>query len=235
MSKITFHNTMNRTITSIFLSAALVLTLNSCNSNEDSTLESTPESTPTKEAAPQAQEAAATQHTFTPEEIQARKERKESIQAESKRLREENPVLASEYNTTSVYKYVITSPEFSIFAKLLKASDLSKTMHGSKMTAFIPNNEAFSKVDQGILHKIFKPAKKDALNKFINNHICMPAIGVEKLGSAVGLSDGNGNEIKVSNETVLSVNGAEVIKKDITTKSGNIIQIKLPIGFPTSL
>ncbi len=221
---------MNRIITPLFLSAALVLTMASCNSNEASSVESTP----VKEEA-QTEGVASNRPDFTPEQLAARAERKRKIQEESERLKAENPVLATEYNTTSIYKYVTTAPEFSIFAKLLMASDLAKTCHNTNMTAFIPNDAAFDNVDQGVFHLLFKPSKKDALNKFINNHICQPAVSAEKIGTATGLSDGNGNAYKINNEGILSINGVEAVKHDINTKNGNIIQVRLPIGFPTSL
>jgi uncharacterized surface protein with fasciclin (FAS1) repeats len=156
---------MNRIITPLFLSAALVLTMASCNNNEAASVETTP----AKEEASQA------------EELTARAERKRKIQEESERLKAENPVLATEYNTTSIYKYVTTAPEFSIFAKLLMASDMAKTCHNTNMTVFVPNDAAFANVDQGVFHLLFKPSKKDALNKFINNHICQQKLVPKKL------------------------------------------------------
>jgi uncharacterized surface protein with fasciclin (FAS1) repeats len=222
---------MNRIITPLFLSAALVLTMASCNNNEAASVETTP----AKEEASQAEGITSNRPDFTPEELTARAERKRKIQEESERLKAENPVLATEYNTTSIYKYVTTAPEFSIFAKLLMASDMAKTCHNTNMTVFVPNDAAFANVDQGVFHLLFKPSKKDALNKFINNHICQPKVGAEKIGSATGLSDGNGNAFKVNNEGILSINGVEAVKHDINTNNGNIIQVRLPIGFPTSL
>ncbi|MCB0761063.1 MAG: fasciclin domain-containing protein, partial [Flavobacteriales bacterium] len=109
---------------------------------------------------------------FTEEERAARIARKEAIAREAEENRQNNPVLKEEYNLNSTYRYIDTAPEFSMFAKLIRASDMAKQMHGTQITLFAADDEAFAKVDQGMLHKLTDPDNKKALNDFIRASMC---------------------------------------------------------------
>ena len=172
---------------------------------------------------------------FTEEERAARIARKEAIAREAEENRQNNPVLKEEYNLNSTYRYIDTAPEFSMFAKLIRASDMAKQMHGTQITLFAADDEAFAKVDQGMLHKLTDPDNKKALNDFIRASMCTHVVDEKSILTANEPKDFNGKKLNITNKGGVQVNGCKVTGKAIITRNGQILRVETPIGFPESL
>ena len=114
----------------------------------------------------------------------------------------------------------------STFVTLLKNTDNSKALlfsPKSRLTVFVPTNEAFEKLGEEQRAALFDPANKHWLERVLAYH----AVHSERLDTyiltRVGLvSNGAGQNLKVSgsNPDELRVDGIRVIESDFTCSNG---------------
>lgn len=116
---------------------------------------------------------------------------------------------------------IMTHPELSTFASLIRAADLINFFYGTgPFTSFIPSNEAFEKYGMDKIEKLKEPANKDELVDFINYHIILGKYLSSnlKLGKIRTL---NGKDITIRSENGhIYVNDAMVITPDLTGPNG---------------
>ena len=91
------------------------------------------------------------------------------------------------YSTISPWRYIITSPEMSIYAKLVETSNYSKKVHNEGLIVLAPENGAFD------AHKwwksLLKEENKAALNSFIEQHLLEgPASGKSLEGAHTNIA-----------------------------------------------
>jgi len=113
---------------------------------------------------------------------------------------------------------------FSTLVAAVKAAGLAETLSGpGPFTVFAPSNEAFAKLPKGTVEDLLKPENKDKLVAILTYHV-VP--GTVKAKDVVGLSEaktvnGKAAKITVKDGTVM-IDGAKVVKTDITSKNGVI-------------
>jgi len=167
---------------------------------------------------------------YDSEKILADKENLERVRQE---LKDSNPVLKEEFNTTSTYRYLTSTPEFSIIGELVHASDHARKLHSEQITFLAPNNDAFSSVSDSKIKKLLKPENKEILNSFVANHILQGLYYSEKVDKVEDeILNLNGDVMDFDGSGELMVNGIGVVRHDFKTKMGIIIPMKEPIDFP---
>jgi uncharacterized surface protein with fasciclin (FAS1) repeats len=114
------------------------------------------------------------------------------------------------------------SATFSILAKALKATDLEATLGDPKgsFTIFAPTDEAFMKLKQGTLDKLFLPENKEKLRSLVLYHVIPGQFSSSELKNGkITTANGEKVEIDIKAHTV-QVEGAKVAKADLLTKNG---------------
>jgi uncharacterized surface protein with fasciclin (FAS1) repeats len=138
---------------------------------------------------------------------------------ESEALRKE--LTAEVNNTTSPYRYIITAEDYSIFASLVKASTLSKHIHGAGMTLLAPKNRAFEGTYE---YKTWLQngdvAKIDA---FVAPYILKGRVSYKELKEEANLTNYLGNTLSIDVQGGVTVGGASVSTEEVFTKNGIVI------------
>lgn len=116
---------------------------------------------------------------------------------------------------------IMTHPELSTFASLIRAADLMDFFYGTgPFTSFIPSNDAFEKYGMDKVETLKDPANKDELVDFINYHIILGKYlsSNMKVGKVRTL---NGKDITIrSKNGHIYVNDAMVITPDLSGPNG---------------
>lgn len=138
---------------------------------------------------------------------------------ETEALRRE--LTAEVNNTTSPYRYVITSEDYSIFGSLVKASTLSKHIHGAGMTLLAPKNRAFEgNNDYRTWLQNGDVAKIDA---FVAPYILKGRVSYKELKEEANLTNHLGNVLEIDVQGGVTVGGASVSTEEVFTKNGIVI------------
>jgi len=114
--------------------------------------------------------------------------------------------------------------QFNTLVAAVKAAGLVETLKGEgPFTVFAPTDEAFSKLPAGTVESLLKPENKDKLVAILTYHVVpgkVMAADVVKLHSAKTVQ---GQDVKISaSQGGVMVDGAKVIKTDISTTNGVI-------------
>lgn len=116
---------------------------------------------------------------------------------------------------------VLTDPDLTTFASLVKKANLITFFHGTgPFTSFIPSNEAFLKFDRKKLAELEDPKNMDELVDFINYHVILGKYLSQNLKSGIKRTV-NGKNINVRSENgQIWVNDAKVTKTDLVGPNG---------------
>jgi uncharacterized surface protein with fasciclin (FAS1) repeats len=139
--------------------------------------------------------------------------------AESEALRRE--LTAEVNNTTSPYRYIISAEDYSIFGSLVKASTLSKHIHGAGTTLLAPKNRAFEgNNDYRVWLQNGDVAKIDA---FVAAYILKGRVSYKELKEEANLTNYLGNVLSVDVQGGITIGGASVSTEEVFTKNGIVI------------
>jgi len=123
-----------------------------------------------------------------------------------------------------IVETAVSAGSFKTLAAALTAAGLVETLKGQgPFTVFAPTDEAFAKLPDGTVKSLLQPENKQKLTSILTYHVVagnVKAADVIKLSSAKTLN-GQSVTIKVVGGNVL-INGATVIKADITATNGTI-------------
>jgi len=113
--------------------------------------------------------------------------------------------------------------DFSTLVAAVVAAGLADTLSGNgPFTVFAPTNAAFAKLPAGTVEELVKPENKEKLAAILTYHV----IGAKAMSS--GLVDGqkvktvNGQEITVSINGSVKIDGATVVTADLEASNGVI-------------
>lgn len=138
---------------------------------------------------------------------------------ETEALRKE--LTAEVNNTTSPYRYIISAEDYSIFGSLVKASNLSKHIHGAGMTLLAPKNRAFDgNTDYKTWLQNGDVAKIDA---FVAPYILKGRVSYKELKEEANLTNHLGNVLEIGVQGGITVGGASVSTEEVFTKNGIVI------------
>ena len=118
----------------------------------------------------------------------------------------------------------VAAGSFKTLVKALQAADLAETLKGAgPFTVFAPTDEAFAKLPAGTLEALLKPENKPKLQRILKSHVVagkVMAADVVKISSAKAVS---GDMLTIASRAGgVTVDGAKVVKTDITASNGVI-------------
>src|SRR6188474_3953261 len=118
----------------------------------------------------------------------------------------------------------VAAGSFKTLAKALQAADLVDTLKGAgPFTVFAPTDEAFAKLPAGTLEALLKPENMPKLQRILKAHVVagkVMAADVVKISSAKAVS---GDTLTIAaRDGGVTVDGAKVVKTDITASNGVI-------------
>jgi len=116
---------------------------------------------------------------------------------------------------------------FSIFLKAAKKAKLDGMLESAdNITVFIPDDNAFNKLEKIFLEGLLKIGKENQLANILKYHIVssnMPADAVQSVDS-IEMMNGQKADIFRKNGTLM-INDAEITEPDIKVKNGVIHKI----------
>ncbi|MFT7669801.1 MAG: transforming growth factor-beta-induced protein [Planctomycetota bacterium] len=143
---------------------------------------------------------------------------------------------ASTHEHKSIVETALANDSFSTLVTALKAADLVGALSGEgPFTVLAPTNEAFAKLPAEQLANLLKPENKGLLQAILTYHVLpgnLPAKVVLQSKNAPTLN-GQRVDIKVNDAGVM-VDGAKVIKTDITCSNG-VIHVIDSIILPSTM
>ena len=128
---------------------------------------------------------------------------------------------------SNITQVVNTDKHMTSLKKGVIASGLNKTLSESgPFTVFAPSDQAFAKLDKGVLDKLLQPENKAKLIEVLNHHIVAGKIQFKDLKDGEKLKTVNGGEllVQVTNGAVM-VDGAKVQGQDVQTSNGVIYSL----------
>lgn len=115
---------------------------------------------------------------------------------------------------------------FSIFTKALRASEVD-LMLGTKgaYTVFAPTDEAFGKLKEGTLDKLFLPENKEKLRSLVLYHV-VPGIFTSSDLKNGEIKTSNGEKIEIDIKTnTFQVEDSKIAKPDLVLSNGVVHSI----------
>jgi transforming growth factor-beta-induced protein len=142
-------------------------------------------------------------------------------------------------NQPNVVGVASASADFSTLVTAVKAAGLVDTLSGNgPFTVLAPTNDAFNKLQAGLLEKLVLPENKTALTKILTYHVLTGknlAADVIKLdGKSVATVNGASINIKVVNGGVVLNDKVNVTKTDIEASNG-VVHVIDQVLVPTDL
>ncbi len=110
--------------------------------------------------------------------------------------------------------------QFTILTKAVKAAGLEQNLGGQgPYTVFAPTDAAFNALPTGTVDNLLKPANKQKLVQLLGYHVVPGRVTSSQLKSG-NVNTVEGQSLKVSVGTGVTVNGAKVVQADIPASNG---------------
>ena len=139
----------------------------------------------------------------------------------------------TEENLLSPYRYVISTSRYSIFATLLKASTLSKSVHSQGVTLLAPTDEAFDDVPNWKM--LLKKGGQAEIDEFIAHHVIPGSMTYDQFKSESGHVCLSGESMTIDTRGGITFNGAHVRSGHIMTQNGSVIGMDDIVHLPLSV
>ncbi|RUT00345.1 hypothetical protein DSM106972_074730 [Dulcicalothrix desertica PCC 7102] len=124
--------------------------------------------------------------------------------------------------------------QFTILTKAVKAAGLEQNLGGQgPYTVFAPTDAAFNALPTGTVDNLLKPANKQKLVQLLGYHVVPGRVTSSQLKSG-NVNTVEGQSLKVSVDTGVTVNGAKVVQADIPASNGVVHvvdKVLLPANF----
>jgi uncharacterized surface protein with fasciclin (FAS1) repeats len=139
------------------------------------------------------------------------------------------------FQMKKIIETAVTNGSLKTLVTAVKAADLAETLSKpGPFTIFAPNDEAFAKLPEGALEELLKDIPK--LRRLLAYHVVSGkamAADVMKLSSAKTVQ---GQNVAITSDMGIKVNGARVIKMDIACDNGviHVIDTVLTLSIPKS-
>ena len=143
----------------------------------------------------------------------------------------ERGVADKSQNKTSAYRYLISSDEYPIFAKLVKKSSLSKHIHSGDVTLLAPIDRAFEAYPE--YKTLLKPGNESALDEFVSYHIVDEPLEYKAFSDGTDWTVHSGTNLKLTKERGIYFGDAHVRSGSIETDKGTLIGMDDIIYFPS--
>jgi uncharacterized surface protein with fasciclin (FAS1) repeats len=115
-----------------------------------------------------------------------------------------------------------TTEAFSTLVAAVAAAGLVETLQGEgPFTVFAPTNDAFAALPAGLVDKLLLPENKDLLVKILTYHVVSGAVMAADV-TAGDVPTVEGQNITITTDMGVKVNGANVVTTDIVASNGVI-------------
>jgi len=96
----------------------------------------------------------------------------------------------------------------------------------NSITLFVPTDEAFAKLPEGMLERLLKPENQDQLDALVRNHYLTSRVYSDDVDEDSSLKTLNGDHIHIQQRgSELYVNGAKIIETNIDKSNGVVHMI----------
>ncbi|MEO0476335.1 MAG: fasciclin domain-containing protein [Planctomycetota bacterium] len=117
----------------------------------------------------------------------------------------------------------VAAGSFKTLAAALGAADLAEALKGDgPFTVFAPTDEAFANLPEGTVETLLKPENKAMLQAILLYHVVPGNLQAEDVVGGAPLVTLNGQKITLDTADGVKVDGANVVKTDISTTNGTI-------------
>ncbi|MGB1125813.1 MAG: fasciclin domain-containing protein [Phycisphaeraceae bacterium] len=117
----------------------------------------------------------------------------------------------------------VAAGSFKTLAAALGAADLVDALKSDgPFTVFAPTDEAFAKLPKGTVETLLKPENKALLTAILTYHVVPGNLAAEHVVGGAPLKTLNGQKITLDTSDGVKVDGANVVKTDISTSNGTI-------------
>lgn len=173
---------------------------------------------------PASQEQASTSQTDSLAEVKAEQQRLKNKAIREEIAEQKAKVTQAVGNTLSPYRYVVSTPEFENFAKILKKSSLSKHIHNAGVTLLAPTNEALE--NAGNFRGLAQNGTTEEIDEFVAQYVIDQIILRKKIEETGVLTNHAGVTLKVSRNEDLLVEMVKLGEDEIVTENGVVIPLE---------
>jgi uncharacterized surface protein with fasciclin (FAS1) repeats len=123
---------------------------------------------------------------------------------------------------TDIVAIASGNEDFSTLVAAVAAAGLVETLQGEgPFTVFAPTNDAFAALPAGLVDKLLLPENKDLLVKILTYHVVSGAVMAADV-TAGDVPTVEGQNITITTDMGVKVNGANVVTTDIVASNGVI-------------
>lgn len=114
--------------------------------------------------------------------------------------------------------------QFDTLVTAVKQADLVETLKGKgPFTVFAPTDAAFAKLPAGTVESLLKPENKEKLTQILTYHVVPGKVmAADVKGKTTEAETVEGSTVSVDGTDGVTVNGAKVVKADVTASNGVI-------------
>lgn len=114
--------------------------------------------------------------------------------------------------------------QFNTLVTAVKAAGLVETLKGKgPFTVFAPTDAAFAKLPAGTVESLLKPENKEKLTQVLTYHVVPGKVmAADVKGKVIEAETVEGSTLSIDGTKGVTVNGANVIKPDVTASNGVI-------------
>ena len=130
--------------------------------------------------------------------------------------------MADQESVGTIVDVAVGAGNFTTLVAAVTAADLVETLSGTgPFTVFAPTDEAFAALPAGVLDALLLPENKAVLAQILTYHVVSGTV------MAADVTDGDvatveGQNIKLSTASGVTVNGANVVAADVLASNGVI-------------
>lgn len=130
----------------------------------------------------------------------------------------------AEQPSSNILQTAAAAGSFSTLSAAIKAAGLEETLAGpGPFTVFAPTDEAFAKLPAGTVDNLLKPENKAKLVAVLTYHVVAGNMMAKEVVNSTKLKSVQGQELSVVVDgTNVRVDGAKVVKTDVTASNGVI-------------
>ncbi len=122
----------------------------------------------------------------------------------------------------TIVDVAVGNEDFSTLVAAVQAAGLAETLSGDgPFTVFAPTNDAFAALPAGLLDALLLPENKDALVKILTYHVLEGEVTSDMV-TAGDVATVEGQNITITTDGGVKVNGANVIATDVMASNGVI-------------
>lgn len=146
----------------------------------------------------------------------------ETTAAAEETMAEETTEAAKAEEPGTIVDVAVGNEDFSTLVAAVQAAGLAETLSGDgPFTVFAPTNDAFAALPAGLLDALLLPENKDTLVKILTYHV-VPGEVTSDMVTAGDVATVEGQNVTITTDGGVKVNGANVIATDVMASNGVI-------------